>query len=278
MQVDAAPDRVAQLRAQFETLVAQGPAAMAAEHGYVRSDPVTGAVLSEEDERTLHRLLLERVFAKRLRDFDVADQLRAQLKSVGVTIDDGQRTFRVRPPAPPPPTHHGYTRTDDGSVAVSAADQAALDGLLLQRVLAKRQRDFAQADALQKTLIDAGVHVNDHTLTYRVVSRQPAPPVSAAMGARPSALPPEHGLTRVDEDDGSAWAALSSEDQATVHSKLLQRLHAKLTRQFDIADALRAELSSVGVFIDDKARIFRFSRPRATPSVLPTSSGSANHR
>eukprot|EP01048_Picozoa_sp_COSAG05_P000780 COSAG05_NODE_24_length_31553_cov_12.138647_4_plen_95_part_00 len=39
------------------------------------------------------------------------------------------------------PTHHGYTRQDDGTVAVD--DPAALDHLLLQRVIAKRTRDFA---------------------------------------------------------------------------------------------------------------------------------------
>jgi len=87
-------DRVADLQAQFEAVVSQGAAAMAAEHGYVRSDPVSGARLSEEDEHRLQHMLLQRVYSKRVRDFQTADQLRARLKEAGVHLNDGEKTYR----------------------------------------------------------------------------------------------------------------------------------------------------------------------------------------
>lgn len=146
------PDRAAQMQAQFEALVAQGAAAMAAEHGYIRSDPVTGVQLSPADEATLHRLLLERLYAKRLRDFDVADALRAQLRDAGVSVNDAESTYSIRPRTSGQPNHHGYTRVDDGSIVLSPADQATLDGMLLERLLAKRAREFAKADELRQKL------------------------------------------------------------------------------------------------------------------------------
>ena len=50
------------------------------------------------------------------------------------------------------PTQHDYSRNiiDGGTIAVSAADQAGLDALLLERLCAKRRRDFAAADALRE--------------------------------------------------------------------------------------------------------------------------------
>ena len=67
------------------------------------------------------------------------------------------------------PTEHGYTRQDDGAVVISASDQATLDQMLLQRVIAKRTRDFAQADQLRDQLRDLNCMLDDHASTYRIV-------------------------------------------------------------------------------------------------------------
>ena len=69
------------------------------------------------------------------------------------------------------PTEHGYTRQDDGAVVISASDQATLDQMLLQRVIAKRTRDFAQADQLRDQLREAGCMIDDKMSTYRIVPR-----------------------------------------------------------------------------------------------------------
>ena len=344
-------DRVAELKAEFERIVSQGTAAMAAAHGYVRSDPVSGARLSAEDEHKLQHMLLERVFTKRLRDFQAADALRARLKEAGVHLNDGEKTYSIRPPQARAPTHHGYTRADDGRVVLSPADQATLDQMLLQRLIAKRARDFELADNLRKQLREAGVLLDDANNTYCVVVREPrapavpthhgytravdsvvefspsdqatldalllermrakrirdfgkadelqrqltaagvivddtaktyrlVPPPSAAPPARPRepSLPTEHGYTRAEEDDGEAWRAFSADQQATIEWLLLERTIAKRTRQFDLADSLRAQLGEAGVIVDDKARAFRVIVKRSVNKEDPSrsSAGSGN--
>ena len=67
---------------------------------------------------------------------------------------------------------------------MSAADQQALDQLLLERLCAKRRRDFDTADKLRDRLREAGVTVDDHAKTYSVVGRD------AAMAAGPGAAGP----------------------------------------------------------------------------------------
>ena len=77
-------------------------AALAKEHGYSRSDPVTGVALSEADEWTLHRLLLERLFQDYKGDVEfltrraqkleecVASAARAPAGVCGVTDNAGE--------------------------------------------------------------------------------------------------------------------------------------------------------------------------------------------
>lgn len=99
-------------------------------------------------------LLSQRVAAKRQRDFTSADALRDQLRSMGVEVQDREKTWRVgrgggmgggtgggmggggggggMGSAPPP-----YRRDDDRSVPV---DEAKINELTSQRVAAKFQR------------------------------------------------------------------------------------------------------------------------------------------
>ena len=72
-------------------------------------------------------------------------------------VHDRERFYRLSVPrsqkaaAQEMPTHHGYTRVGtDETVVVSPADQVTLDQMLLQRVIAKRTRDFPTADQLRK--------------------------------------------------------------------------------------------------------------------------------
>ena len=148
------------------------------------------------------------------------------------------------------PTEHGYTRTDDGSVTVSAADQATLDQLLLQRVIAKRTRDFDQADKLRDQLREVGCFVDDKMSTYRMVV-----PRSAQQDAP---------YTRDPADDSGVDLDPANEEMLV--RRLGDRLVAKRTRDFDAADSIRDELQEVAkqcgcrLFFDDRARTYRFGR------------------
>jgi hypothetical protein len=63
-------------------------------HGYERdpSDDSGGDV----DEARVNRLLTERVASKRAREYDKADQLRDELRAMGVEVNDKDRCWRLR--------------------------------------------------------------------------------------------------------------------------------------------------------------------------------------
>jgi hypothetical protein len=71
-----------------------------AEHGYTREPGDTALV----DVKRVDAMLMERVDAKRTRDFDTADRIRDELREMGVEIYDRERTWRSRYArrAPPP--------------------------------------------------------------------------------------------------------------------------------------------------------------------------------
>ena len=243
------PDAASSRAAEIDAIARGGGVpALAEAHGYVAEDDGQNYdhELAEADAAALHRLLLERVLAKRARDFAAADGVRDRLRDAGVSVDDRSATFRVF--RRPPPTGHGYARDDDGSVALSPDDAAQLDALLLERVRAKRSRDFAAADHARDLLRAAGVEVDDRRNTYRV--GRPGPP-----------RPRGHGYRR--DDDGAV--SLTPDDAARLDALLLDRVAAKRERNFDEADRLRAALEAAGVRIDDRDRTYRVLGPAAAP-------------
>lgn len=265
-----------QLAERLRSVIAQGRAALQAEHGYARSNPVTGAAIADEDQFTLDKLLVERLYAKRSRDFAKADEIRAQLQSAGVRVDDRESSYGFQPPrgarADPNvmPTEHGYTRQDDGTVPVAPADQVTLDALLLERLVAKKQRDFEKADRLRDALKEAGVFVQDHENTYRVVDRSK----TKLSQREPEAMPTHHGYTRM--DDGVVPVAPG--DQITLDALLLERLIAKKQRDFTRADQLRDTLKAAGVHCDDKGNTYRVVPPCAPPQQAMPRAMPAHHR
>ena len=143
------------------------------------------------------------------------------------------------------PAGHGYTRgpgEDDGFV-----DIPTVDLLLTQRNEAKRRRDFVVADAIRDELKvehNVGVHDRDRTWWLGRQQRQARP-------QRPP-LPSDHGYAREIGDNTPLV------DEAAVDALLLQRMHAKMTRDFTRADAIRAELSSVhSVRVHDGRKVWR---------------------
>ena len=149
-----------------------------------------------------------------------------------------------RPPASKAQAGHGYARgpgEDDGFV-----DIAAVDMLLTRRNEAKRQRDFVVADALRDELkVEHNVGCHDRDRTWwlgrqKREKRERAP------------LPTDHGYTREIDDKTHLM------DERAVDALLLARVHAKMTRDFDKADQLRAQLSAAhGVRVHDARKVWR---------------------
>jgi len=254
-------DKRAAIRQASVTATAQqGSQALEIAHGYRRDDD--GSVLvGDQDLLVLHSLLFARVLARKDSDYAAADHVRRELEDASVLVFDRDLTFKVvqaRQPREPraPPTAHDYRRADDGSVLLSPDDQRTLDGLLLERLRAKFQRDFDRADALREALKQHNVFINDGERTYQVrAPRAPRPPRESNDG------PSTHDYRR--GDDGSIF--LSPEQQALVDGLLLERLRAKFKRDFDSADALRETLKQHDVFVDDRERTYEVRAPRASP-------------
>ena len=226
-------------------------------HDYQRVDDGT-VQMNPNDQAQLDDLLFQRMTAKKKRDYDAADKVQALLRAAGVFVDDRARTYEIRPPRPPrqEPTTHDYRRDDDGTVVVNAPEQAQLDDLLFQRMMAKKKRDYDAADRVQQLLREAGVYVDDRARTYEV--------------RPPRTVKPEKVYSRSVEDDSNI--ALAPNDYEQLVQRLTARQRAVRHRDWSSARAIRDELDAVAarcgcrLVLDDDACTFRFStRPAREP-------------
>ena len=178
-----------------------------------------------------------------LESSSLEDELFAEMGGSALFPDDSGSYYEVGAPGGGAAAHD-YTRVDDGSAAV---DVAAVDGLLAERLDAKRDRNFVLADDLRDVLFRShGVRVWDRERTWGVI---------AARSGQPRELPAAHDYDR----EGNLGAAV---DVAAVDALLLERLHSKMRRDFDRADALRDELLRThGVRIHDGKRKWRAGVP-----------------
>ncbi|KAH8063482.1 hypothetical protein JL722_2653 [Aureococcus anophagefferens] len=143
---------------------------------------------------------------------------------------------------------HDYLRDDDGSCAV---DLDAVNGLLAERLDAKRDRNFPRADELRDELMRThGVRVWDRERTWS------AQPKNSFRRREPRPLPEAHDYSR----GGDLSAPV---DETAVDALLLARMHAKMGRDFGRADALREELSrDHGVRVHDGTKTWIAARGR----------------
>eukprot|EP01049_Picozoa_sp_SAG25_P012353 SAG25_NODE_1658_length_2593_cov_111.862871_2_plen_326_part_00 len=254
-------------------------AGRSAEHGYTLTD-TNGVTLTPEQHATVERLLLERVDAKRARQWDACDQLRDQLRECGVACDDKTRTYRLLPPRKTPeqlhferfgPTGHDYRRDDDGQTVV---DEAVVNQLLAQRLRAKMAREYDAADQAKQQLSELGVRVLDKAKTWSAgaictpAGLQQRLDGLTAQGA--AALEAEHGYARTDPATG---VVLSGDDELLLHRMLLERVHAKRLRDFAKADGIRAQLREAGCHLNEQEKTFRIQPPRGSVSTAPTEHG-----
>ena len=239
-------NKTARLEEEFASLVGQGSIAMAGAHGYQRADSMGGVMLSAQDEMQLHRMILERWYAKRLKNFEAADRIRNQLRDVGVFIDDHRQTYTIAMKREL--TQHDYVRSDDASVFVTPEDQVKLDALLLERMKAKMNRNFEVADRIRNQLKENNIFVDDSKKTYTI---------------RKSALPTVHDYTRGDD----LTAAVTLEDLAKIDALILQRTLAKFSRDYVTADSIRDQLRENNVYVDDKKKEYYIRTPKQPPAV-----------
>jgi len=167
---------------------------------------------------------------------------------------------------------HGYTR--DTSRDTSNVDEDAVNRLLSERVDAKKRRDFDTADAIRDQLIqDYAVGVFDKDRTWRTgcsTSGSGMRPSRGGGGGGPRDRPDRSRAPdrrRSAQDFGpnghdyrrSSDAGPNNSDfsEPEIHDLIAQRLQAKLSRNFNKADAIQAQLLSSGVYIHDARKEWR---------------------
>ena len=158
-----------------------------------------------------------------------------------------------------------YTR-EAGDVA--AVDVAAVESLLLERNELRRTRDFNAADAVRDELAAMGVSVQDRELTsrvggYRGGGRSGGYGGGGYGGGGGGGAPRDFGPTGHDyaHDDEFDEAALDEATLERIDGLLASRLQAKLTRNYDEADAVLETLRALGVRVRDKTRSWSFAGP-----------------
>ncbi len=129
--------------------------------GYVR---VAGdSRVSEEnvDVRTIESLLQERADAKRARDYETADHLKATLEvDHAVAIDDVRRTWSVG-------TNKAGGYVLEGKLP-GGFDLDLIESLLARRMVHKSRKEWRLADELQRELHELGVEMHDQKKLWRV--------------------------------------------------------------------------------------------------------------
>jgi cysteinyl-tRNA synthetase len=172
----------------------------------------------------------------------------------------------------------------DTSVDSSNVDVGAVEGLIQDRTMARRKGDFDMADNIRDRLLgDHGVQVWDRELTWRTGasasgsgSRRPQQQGSfdrrggdrnggrggdrngGRGGDRGPRKPKNFGPTGHDyspsEGAGPITASVSEDE---IHAMLAERLQCKMSRNFNDADRIQAELTGAGVFVHDGMKEWR---------------------
>ena len=153
----------------------------------------------------------------------------------------------------------------------SNVDEAAVEDLVRQRAVAKKDRDYDTADAIREQLMnDYKVGIDDRENTWRSgVSSSGSGRGNfggrerggrGGRGGRGDSRRPrqDFGPNGHDyaytSDAGPNASGLSDQD---IHGMIAERLMAKLSRDFGTADAIQVDLVARGVFVHDGIKEWR---------------------
>ena len=178
--------------------------------------------------------------ARQERDFRTADDIRDELLSMNVHINEKQREWSIgkgrredggsTAMSSPDGRHRGFTRRGGGSL--TPEEVTKIEGMLSKRDEAKRNKQFGKADSIRDDLRDNYlIRIDDRSKEWMVVTDDYVMVVP----------------------DGSS--VIPEEARDLIESKINDRAVAKLNKEYDAADAIRDELADAyGVQIDDRVR------------------------
>jgi cysteinyl-tRNA synthetase len=205
--------------------------------GYIKS--TSSLPLEPEVEDEIQVMIDERVEAKKDRDFNTADDIREELtQQFDVMVNDKMKLWSVGGAFDEIPgfgkERKVWTRRGGGNLSDEDLDK--INKLLGDRIKAKKNRDYDTADGIREHLNNAfAVVVDDKANEWRIDT--------------------------VDYIQGGT-AVLPEKDVEHITAKLAERHGYKVSRDYDMADAIRDELREhFNINIDDRNKEWTIDEP-----------------
>jgi hypothetical protein len=217
-------------------------------HDYYQAGGPIDPSICKLPEREIHMLIRERMECKMSRNFDMADSIERELLSYGVDIHDGYKEWRAdgqgwsrgagsrgRDQGPREPKV--YTQRGPGK-GLSEEDINNINKLVAERSEAKASSDYDRADAIFAEL--------GNTYNVNVDDREG-----------------QWALTHEEYQMSSYTAIVPDEEvQMIIGKKLADRILARKSKKFELADQIRQELKDEYVVdIDDKKKEWKVMQP-----------------
>lgn len=178
-----------------------------------------------ENEDVVRDLILQRIEAKKTRNYDTADRIKEEvLEKHGVIIDDRYKSYRAAQGV------LKYTKADNCGEMLDD-QEAGVELLIEKRAKAKSAKEYGKADKLSEELAQRfKVYVDDIARTYSTEIW-------------------DYKCTCPDDED------ITPEMSAEISAMVKKRAEAKYSRSYRFADAIREELrEKFNVEVDDKKR------------------------
>lgn len=183
----------------------------------------------QPSEEEILQLVAERESLRQARRFAESDDIREQLRNMGIELYDKEREWRSRD------GRRGVLFTA-GPAACTLSDGEIYDAIQ-QREDARSAKDWSMADQIRSNLRNQGVELSDKERTWRTSTGRSG---SYTYGQ-------------------SAAVGLSDTD---IRSMVAEREQARAGKDYALADELRKRLSALGVELYDNERLWKASDGR----------------
>jgi len=125
-----------------------------------------GGNLSEDDVALIQDMLTKRFDAKRVRNFNEADEIRSHLHTTyNVNVNDKSREWRVLS------DDYVQTKTEKGAKELTADEVSIVESRIVKRAILKKSKSYEEADAIRDELENTySVLVDDKTKEWKIVA------------------------------------------------------------------------------------------------------------
>jgi len=174
-------------------------------------------------EEEILRLVAQRQSFRQARRFAESDAIREELRSMGIELYDKEKEWRSRD------GRRGMLFTA-GPIECTLADEV-IQEMIRDREEARRGKDFARADMVRDELRNHGVELDDKEAIWRTAGGRMG---TYTGGPQPPVINGE-----------------------TIRQLVAERERLRAQQNFEAADELRRQLSTLGVEIFDNERVWR---------------------